>query len=598
MMWWHRSHDLYPSSLIPRIVADHLQYTAKRGVANPLTWHVANSCEKIWAMLRLVTLALFLISTSFAQIVTPARAPLPKPKLVLTVMVDQLRYDYLMRWRQHYRGGFHRLLTQGANFTDAHLGHYPTVTAMGHAGVLTGAYPVNSGIIGNDWYDRELGRNIESITDLKEKDFGEENDGPGASPRRLLVSTVGDQMKMSSGPTPVVVGISLKDRGAIMPTGHTADGAFWYDNQTGDFVSSTYYFPQLPDWVNAHNARKLQDRYLGKNFLCPGEAEPIVKVPGTAGPMYYSSLRNTPYSSELIVEFAKTAVEHYKMGQRDAIDLLAVSFSANDSLGHRDGPDAVSIREMSIQTDRLLGEFFDWLDTKVGMRNVLVVLSADHGVGPVPEVNAERRMPGQRVNRRTLFDPIAKALEAKYGPGKWIEGTAGSSPYLNYKLIAEKKLDVREMRAWLAGEAMALPGVARVFTRDQLLLGQVPADELAQRVARSFNAKRSGDLEIVFEPFWIGDGSRATHGSPYHYDTHIPVMFMGPGVRPGYYDAKVHMQDIAPTLAAMLEIEAPSGSDGRILGEIFATVGAGAGRGPMGGRGPMAPRAGAPGPRP
>ncbi|MCC7340337.1 MAG: alkaline phosphatase family protein, partial [Bryobacterales bacterium] len=317
-------------------------------------------------MYRITALFLLLISASFAQPSSPGRAPLPKPKLVLTIMVDQLRYDYLMRWQQQYRGGFHRLLTQGANFTDAHLGHYPTVTAMGHAGVLTGSYPINSGIIGNDWYDRELGRSVESITDFKEKDLGAGNKSPGASPRRLLVSTVGDQMKMAGGAMPVVVGISLKDRGAIMPTGHTADGAFWYDNQTGDFVSSTYYFPELPAWVKAHNARKLQDRYLGKDFTAAGEAQPFTKVPATLGPAYYAALRYTPYSSELIVEFAKSAVEHYKMGQRGVTDLLSVSFSANDSIGHRDGPDAASVREISIQTDRVIGKLFDWLDSTIG----------------------------------------------------------------------------------------------------------------------------------------------------------------------------------------------------------------------------------------
>ena len=185
-------------------------------------------------------------------------------------------------------------------------------------------------------------------------------------------------------------------------------------------------------------------------------------------------------------------------------------------------------------------------------------------------------MPGKRFNRTTdQFDPLERELEAKYGPGKWIEGTAGSSPYLSRKLMAEKKLDPAEVRAWLATRAMALPGVARVFTRDQLLRGDVPGDALSQRVARSYNAQRSGDLEIVMVPYWISGSSGATHGSPYHYDTHIPIVFMGPGVRPGYYDASVKMQDIAPTLAAMLEIEAPSGAEGRILSEMFTTTGGG-----------------------
>ncbi len=525
------------------------------------------------------TCAVLLIAAlpAFGQSAPGPRQPLPKPRLVLTVMVDQLRYDYLMRWNKEFKGGFRRLLDRGANFTNGHLGHYPSVTAIGHASLLTGAYPINSGIVGNDWYDRESGKKIESITDFKETDHGAENDGAGASPRRLLVSTVGDQMKMAvsadPGPTaPIVVGISLKDRGAILPAGHMADGAFWYDRQTGDFVSSTYYSKQPLPWVQAFNGQKLQDRYLGKNFECEGMAEPITKVPGTRGPMYYSSLWNTPYSSELIMEFGKAAVEHYKMGQRDAVDLLAISFSGNDSLGHRDGPDARSVREMTLATDRILGELFDWLDAKVGMENVLVVLSADHGVGPIPEVNQERNMPGGRLARSSLFGPLEQALIGKYGAGKWVVGTAGSSPYLNYELIEQRQLNPAEVRAFAAAEMMKVNGVTRVFTRDQLLLGQVPSDEAAQRVLKSFHPKRSGDLEVLLEPYWIGDGSRATHGTAYSYDTHIPMVFMGPGVTPGYYDAHVVMQDIAPTLSNMLEIEAPSGSEGRILSEMYGAA--------------------------
>jgi len=299
-------------------------------------------------------------------------------------------------------------------------------------------------------------------------------------------------------------------------------------------------------------------------------------VPGTRGPMYYSALWNTPYSSELIVEFAKAAVDNYRMGQRGAVDLLAISFSGNDSLGHRDGPDSRSVREMTIRTDAILGEFFTWLDAKVGMDNVLVVLSSDHGVGPIPEVNQERKMPGGRIGRMVLFTSLEQALIGKYGAGKWVIGTAGSSPYLNYELMAERKLDPAEVRRFAAAEMLKQPGVNRVFTRDQLLLGQAPPDEAAQRVLKSFHPKRSGDLEVLLEPYWIGDGSRATHGTPYSYDTHIPMIFMGPGVAPGLYDGKVEMQNIAPTIANMLGIEAPSGSEGRVLSEMYLKVPGGA----------------------
>jgi len=505
------------------------------------------------------------------------RQPLPKPKMVLAVMVDQLRYDYLMRWKGEFKGGFHRLLTKGANFTNGHLGHYPTVTAIGHTTILTGAYPINHGIVGNDWYDRESGKKIESITDFNEKNFGEESDGPGASPRRLKVSTLGDQMKMALGTEskaekPVVVGISLKDRSAIMPSGHMADGAFWFDRQTGDFISSSYYFKELPTWVKNYNAKKPQDAYLGKDFLVPGLAAPFTKVPGTAGPMYYSSLWNTPYSSELIVKFAKTAIDQYKIGQRGAIDLLTVSFSANDTVGHRDGPDAESVHQMAVETDRILGDLFAYLDSKVGMDNVLVVLSADHGVGPMPETNIERNMPAGRIPRTLLFDTLQKALSGKYGEGKWILGTAGSSPYFDNALIKSKGINPEEFRAFAADVVRELPAAVRVYTRDQLLKGQVPSDEVGQRVIKSFNTKHSGDLEVIMLPYWIGDGSRATHGSPYSYDTHVPLLFMGPGVVPGYYDGRAMQQDVALTLATMLEIEPPSSAEGRVLSEMFVGV--------------------------
>jgi len=528
-------------------------------------------------------LSLILVATlafaplSPAQHATGPRQPLPKPKLVLTLMVDQLRYDYLMRWKHEFRGGLHRLLTRGANFTNGHLGQYPSVTAIGHATIMTGAYPANTGIIGNDWFDRESGKKIESITDFNEKDFGDEADGHGSSPRRLRVSTLGDQLKMAQGTEskaepPVVIGIALKDRSAILPAGHMADGAFWFDRQTGNFVSSTYYFKELPEWVQKHNAKKLQDRYLGKNFMSNASSEPITKVPNTPGPMYYSSLWNTPYSSELIVDFAKAAVENYKMGQRGVTDLLAISFSANDSVGHRDGPDAESVHQMTLHTDRILGELFDYLDSRIGMDNVLVVLSADHGVGPVPEVNKARRMPGGRVVRATIFEALTKALNERYGEGKWILGTAGSSPYFNYDLMKERQINPTEFRAFAAEVLRAQEPVARVFTRDQLLAGQVPSDEAAQRVVKSFNTKNSGDLEVLLLPYWIGDGSRATHGTTYSYDTHVPILFMGPGVTPGYYDGRAMQQDIALTMATMLEVEPPSGAEGRVLSEMFEGV--------------------------
>ncbi len=475
---------------------------------------------------------------------TTAAAPGPAIRLIVLVAVDQFRADYLERFAAEYTGGLQRLLARGAVFTNAYLEHYPTVTAVGHATMLTGATPSVSGIIGNDWFDRASGTSIHSITDDTVTLLG--GTGTGASPRRMLASTVGDELKMAAPPgngtaAPRVYGISLKDRSAILPAGHGADGAFWLQSAAGPFVSSTYYFTDLPAWVTAFNARPV--------------------TPASDG-LVDSTTR--------ILMLATEAIRAERLGQRGVTDVLSVGLSDNDTIGHASGPDSPQVHDVSVRTDRQLAEFFTQLDATVGLSHTLVVLTADHGVAPVPEVQQERRLPGGRIDAKTLFPPIAAALEARFGPGQWLLATAGSSPYLNHALIAEKKLDAEEVRRVAAGAALGTPHVTRVYTRDQLQRGEVGTDLIDRRVLRSFNPQRSGDLEIIFEPFWMRAPSGTTHGSPYNYDAHIPLVFMGPGVTPGRYHQHVALNDLAPTVAAMIGVAAPSGADGRVLVEMLA----------------------------
>ena len=371
-------------------------------------------------------------------------------------------------------------------------------------------------------------------------------EGVGASPRRLLGTTLGDELKMVAPPgdparTPRVYGISMKDRSAILPAGHGADGAFWLPTAAGPFVSSTYYFAELPAWVAAFNTRP-------------------VPIPESGD----------VDTNARVLALAAEAITAGRLGQREVTDVLTVSLSDNDLIGHAHGPDSAQVHDVSVGTDRLLAEFFATLDKQVGLSRTLVVLTADHGVAPLPELQQERRLPGGRIESAALFGPITAALEARFGPGQWLLATAGSSPYLNHALIAERKLDPAEVRRVAAEAAMRAPHVARVYTRDQLLLGQVAPDLIGRRVLRGFHAQRSGDLEIIFEPFWLRGRAGTTHGTPHNYDAHIPLVFMGPGIVPGRYHQHTALNDLAPTLAAMLGVEAPSGADGRVLVEMLA----------------------------
>lgn len=521
-------------------------------------------------------IAILLALASLAT-VAPAAQPAAAPdiRLVLLIAVDQFRFDYLKRFSADYTDGLKRLLTDGAVFTDANLEHYPTVTAVGHATMLSGATPSSSGIIGNDWFDRDSGATVTSVVDSSVTVVGSPA-GNGASPRRLLVSALGDEIKMASRfpkgspEAPRAIGISIKDRSAILPVGRGADAAYWWDNKTGNFVSSTYYMPELPPWVRAFNDQKTPDTFAGQAWtLLARPATPVKQLPADRTQALYDGITGSPFGNDLVASFADAALTAERLGQRGATDVLSVSFSSNDSVGHTHGPDSAEVRDISVKTDRAIGRLLSRVDRLVGLQHVLVALTADHGVAPVPERLAERGLPGGRITSASLFGPIQQALAAKYGEGKWVLATAGSSPYLNYDLIASLKLDPVDVRRAAAEAAMAVPHVARVYTRDQLQRGDISTDRIAQRVLRGFNAQRSGDLEILLEPYWLRQANGTTHGSPYNYDAHIPLIVMGTRIKPGEYYGHVALNDLAPTLATLVGVEIPAASVGRVLTEAL-----------------------------
>ena len=482
------------------------------------------------------------------------------PKLVLAIVVDQFRYDYLTRFGSEFTGGLKRMLEQGAVFTNANYDAAPTVTAVGHSTFLSGSMPAVSGIVSNAWWDRTQAKSVTSVSDDKTRLLG--GSGAGSSPERLLVSTVGDELKIS-GKGGKVIGISLKDRAAILPAGHMADGAYWFDGQTGNFVSSTYYFAQLPSWVQDFNASHPAAYAAGKEWL--GR-----KMPAEPGPQLYNALDGAPFGDELVQAFALRALSAENLGTGSKTDLLAVSYSSVDYVGHRDGPDSPEIHDMVKRVDKLIGALIDAAEARAGKGSVLVAFTADHGSTPVPEVNQKRKMPGGRLVWNTYRAAVEKALNDKFGAGQWISSSGDGVLYLKPDPIPGKKLDMAEVQNVAADSLRTQPHIARVYTRMQLTGGELGRDPVDTRIRNGFNAARGPDVVAVTDPYYMFSATGTTHGSPYGYDTHVPVVFLGTArIRAGSYSGTIGVEDIAPTLATLLGIETPSGNMGRVLTEML-----------------------------
>jgi predicted AlkP superfamily pyrophosphatase or phosphodiesterase len=502
----------------------------------------------------------------------PAAAP-PKPKLVVAIAVDQFCYDYLQRFRDDYQAGIARLLQQGGVFTDAHYLHAATVTAAGHSTFLSGAVPSVSGIIANEWFDRDRNAAVTSVSDPESKIVGGIPGAPGSSPRRMLVDTIGDQLKIRHGKEAKVISVSIKDRSAILPGGHMADGAFWFDPDSSHWVTSDYYGEKLPDWARAVNDQHPVRRYVGLRWFPFGASEesgtPFCTMVAGTDLRYCGNIEATPWGNELIEEFAEAALEGEQLGRHAGTDLLAISYSANDYVGHALGPDDPAVRDMAIRTDRLLGRLFEKIEQRIGAGNMLVVLTADHGVAPVPEVNQARHMPGGRISEPLLTRNITAALVERFGPGEWLHPGSPTMAYFNLKTIKAHNLDRAAVERVAAEVAARTPHIARVYTRTQLMSGSLPQDEVSRAVSVGYYAPRSGDLMIVQEPYYLFDATGTSHGTPYDYDNHVPVIFMGAGIKPGFYSQRTAVNDIAPTLAQMLGVARPAGASGHVLSQML-----------------------------
>jgi arylsulfatase A-like enzyme len=479
-------------------------------------------------------------------------------KLVVAIIVDQFRYDYMTRFDGDYHEGLRKLHDSGAFFTDGHEAHFPTVTAVGHAAFLTGSTPAIDGIVGNEWFDRETGKMVTSVSDDATKLVGG-NGGTGSSPRRLVASTLGDEMKATGAADTEVIGISLKDRAAILPAGHAANAAYWFEHESGQFVTSDYYMKVLPAWVQAFNKSDAANKYASMKWA------PYRTLPSVLGKPYYEAMIATPYGNDMLEAFAEEALKEEHLGRHSGTDVLAVSFSSNDLLGHQVGPDAPEVRDMCIQTDRVLGRLLRAVEAEAGAGNYVVVFTSDHGVAPKPEELTKRGIPAGRFARADVYQAIKGALTEKYGPGKWIVGSDELAPYLNHDLLREKHAALADAEEIAAEAVRKLPYIFRVYTGAQLEHENLAGDPIGILMQRGYYRGRAADLFIVQKPYWLASKDGTSHGTPFSYDTHVPVIFFGRGIHPGRYDENVRTADIAPTLAALLGVNTPSGSVGRVL---------------------------------
>jgi predicted AlkP superfamily pyrophosphatase or phosphodiesterase len=518
---------------------------------------------------------------------------LARPKLVVGMVVDQMRYDYWYRYYDKYsEGGFKRLLREGFNCRNHHYHYALTVTAAGHAAVYTGSMPAINGIVGNEWYDQARGQGVYCVDDSSVTAVGTTNAKAGKmSPKNMLVSTVTDQLRIATNFQSKTIGIAIKDRGSILPAGHTANGAYWFDSKSGNWITSTYYADELPQWVKLYNAQKRPAALMAQGWKpllaldqytesTPDDRPYENKLAGTKTPTLpadlvgmagdpYWSLAASPHGNTITKEMALAALKNENLGKGTATDFLAVSFSTPDYVGHAFGPNSVEEEDTYLKLDRDLAEMLNAFDAEVGKGNYLFFITADHGVMDVPGFWLEHKLPAGLLDFGKMNAAVKAALKTAFGEGEFVRSSENYQIYLNHNTLREKKIDFEDVTKVVRETLLPLDGVADVLNLHELGESHLN-DYLLNLYKNGTHAKRSGDIQIVTEPGWFsGRTMGTTHGAPYNYDTHIPLLFFGWGVKPGETFGRTSVADTAPTVSAMLKILEPSGNVGHVIEDVM-----------------------------
>lgn len=521
---------------------------------------------------------------------TGANAQIKRPKLVVGMVIDQMRWDYLYRYNELYQpGGFKRLLGEGFTCENTYIPYVPTYTAVGHTTVYTGSVPFYHGIVGNNWYEKTTNRNIYCTDDSTVNGVGTTGAAGKMSPKNLWATTITDELALSNNFKSKVIGIALKDRGSILPAGHSATAAYWYD--AGKWISSTHYMTALPAWVVQFNAKDLAGKYMSQDWntvlpidrytLSTADDKPYENViKGEHAPTFphklstitttkYESFRTTPFANTFTFDFAKAAVNNERLGMNNFTDFLAISISSTDYIGHTFGPNSIEAEDTYLRLDRDIAGFLQFLDAKVGKGNYLLFLTADHGAAHIPGFLAEHKIPAGAFSDDGFARELNDTIERVFGIKRAVLNLQNYQVYLDLDGIEKAGKDIRAVKSLVINTLKAKTFVTSVFETSDIAAAGLP-EPINARIKNGFNAKRSGDIQFLLKPgYFDGWDKGTTHGLWNPYDAHIPLLWFGWGVKHGALNRETYMTDISATLAAMLHIQMPSACVGTVITEVI-----------------------------
>lgn len=538
---------------------------------------------------RFCVLTVFVLFSNFLFSQTAIKAV--KPKLVVGLVVDQMRWDYLYRYSDLYSAnGFKRLIKDGFSCDNTLIPYVPTYTAPGHTCIYTGSVPSIHGIVGNDWYDASIKKNMYCTEDSTASTVGSSSVLGKMSPQNLWVTTITDELRLSTNFKSKVIGISLKDRGAILPAGHTANAAYWFDDTTGGWISSTYYMDQLPAWVIAQNEKKFPEKAMTGdwNTLFPIEKYTQStddnkvyegKIPEETSSTFphrlsqikkskFSAFKFTPFAATFTFDMAKASIEYEKLGKNDVPDFLAISISSTDYMGHTFGPNSIEAEDTYLRLDKDIADFLNYLDIKIGKGNYVLFLTADHGVEHVPGFLKEHNIPTGTYSTGSLFDSLKRRINDIFGLKNSIVKIQNSQVYINYDEIKQSGKNIADVEEEVIDFLNSQPFVNYAFNTKDIAIASIPSP-IKQMLINGYNPKRSGQIGYITKSGYMSTGiTGTTHGAWNPYDAHIPLVWFGTNIKSGKTNREIYMTDIAPTISALLNIQMPSGNVGKAIGEV------------------------------